>query len=164
MLVGIQPLDLSRGEADLAIRAPRPRQAGLSAVRLARVSTALYAARARLAGRRLRVDGSSRGLELLVYVPAYQRLQSAAWFQPVLSSSRIVMSTNSSHALLAAARAGAGIAVVTNQMASQYEELAAVSDELFSEDMWLVTHPEFRKDPKVRAVTEFLRAAAATLH
>src|SRR5262249_35319879 len=73
VLVGIQPLDLSRGEAELAVRSPRPRQKGLSAVRLATVGTALYAARRWLGGRRLRVDGESRGLDLLIYVPDYER-------------------------------------------------------------------------------------------
>jgi DNA-binding transcriptional LysR family regulator len=164
IIVGIAPLDLSRGEAELAIRRPRPRQAGLSAVKLATLSTGLYASRERLAGKRTRVDGSSRGLELLVYTAAHHPLQSAAWFQPVLASSTIVLSTNSTHALVAAARAGAGIAVLPRFVAALYDDLVAVSDDVSPrDDMWLVTHPEFRRDPKVRATAELLRKAAATL-
>lgn len=164
VLVGIAQLDLARGEAELAIRTPRPRQSGLAAVRLATVSTGLYVSRARLGGKRLHVDASSRGLELLVYSAAYHHLQSQPWFQPVLASSTIVMSTNSSHALLAAARAGAGIAVLPRFMAPGHDDLVAVSDDVSPRDeMWLVTHPEFRRDPKVRATAEFLRKAAATL-
>jgi hypothetical protein len=30
-------------------------------------------------------------------------------------------------------------------------------------DQWLVMHPEFRRDPKVRAVASFLRRAASSL-
>jgi DNA-binding transcriptional LysR family regulator len=160
ILVGIAPLDLARGEAELAIRTPRPRQPGLSAVKLATVSTALYAPR----GKRISVDASSRGLDLLVYVPAHQRLQSLAWFQPVLASSTIVMSTNSTHVLLAAARAGAGIAVLPHFVASRHDDLVCVSDDVSPrDDMWLVAHPEFRRDPKVRATAELLKKAAATL-
>jgi DNA-binding transcriptional LysR family regulator len=164
LVTGIQPLDLSRGEADLAVRTPRPRQRGLSAVRLGSTTVGLYASRAYLGGRRLRVDASSRGLDLLCYVPAYLPLQSAPWFQTVLASSRVVLSTNSTHTLLAAARAGAGIVVVPRMMVSSYPDLVAVSDDVSDAgDMWLVTHPEYRRDPKVRATAAFLREAGATL-
>jgi DNA-binding transcriptional LysR family regulator len=158
VVVGIPPMDLSRGEAELAIRTPRPRQHGLAAVKLGRVTTGLYAARKR---RRVIVDASSRGLDLLVYVPAWHALQSAAWFQPVLASSRVVLATNSSHVLAAAARADAGIAVLPRFMADR--SLTPVSDDLVAHDQWLVMHPEFRRDPKVRAVAAFLREIAATL-
>jgi hypothetical protein len=29
--------------------------------------------------------------------------------------------------------------------------------------VWLVTHPEFRRDPKVRAATEFLKQISTSL-
>jgi DNA-binding transcriptional LysR family regulator len=48
ILVGIQKMDLSRGEAELAIRAPRPREAGLVASRLGRATTGLYASKSLL--------------------------------------------------------------------------------------------------------------------
>ncbi len=165
LVTGIAPLDLSRGEAELAVRSPRPRQPGLSAVKLARVRIGLYVSRAYAAGKRLRVDGSSRGLDLLVYLPAYAPLQNAPWFQPVLASSHVVLVTNSTHTLLAAARAGAGIAVVPRFMTAAYPELVSVSDDvaLGEDDMWLVTHPEFRRDPKVRAVAGWLREVGAQL-
>ncbi len=164
LLTGIQPIDLARGEADLAIRTPRPRQAGLSAVRLGTATVALFASRAYLGGRRLRIDATSRGLDLLCFVPPYQRLQNAPWFQPVLASSRIVLATNSTHALLAAARAGAGIAVLPRVVVAGYPELVPVSDDVSpGGDMWLVTNPEYRRDPRVRATAAFLREAGATL-
>ena len=28
-------------------------------------------------------------------------------------------------------------------------------------DVWLITHPEFRRDPKIRAAADFLKRAAA---
>jgi DNA-binding transcriptional LysR family regulator len=158
LAVGIPPMDLARGEAELAIRTPRPRQQGLAAIKLARITTGLYAKRSH---RRTRVDATSRGLDLLVYAPAWHVLQSAAWFQPVLASSRIVLATNSSQVLAAAARAGAGLAVLPRFMADR--TLAAVSDDLSAHDHWLVMHPEFRRDPKVRAVASFLRGAASSL-
>lgn len=161
LLVGIQPLDLSRGEAELAIRSPRPRQPGLAGVRLARAPVGLYASRGWLGSRRLRIDGveAARGQPLLVYLPEFHALQNAAWFQPVLAVSKVVLSTNSSHTLLAAARAGAGIAVVPRFMTRGYDELVSVSDDVAAGELWLVSHPEFRREPQVRATAEFLRRA-----
>jgi DNA-binding transcriptional LysR family regulator len=162
ILVGIDVVDLTRGEADLAIRIPRPRQPGLAAVKLASLATGLYATRAVL-GRRRRVDEASRGLPLLVYSAAYHALQSAAWFQPVMAGSTTVLMTNHSQVLLRAALAGSGIAVLPRFMADAHRTLVSVSEDLSANDMWLVTHAEVRRDPKVRLTAEFLRRAAAAL-
>lgn len=164
LVTGIAPLDLGRGEAQVAIRTPRPHQTGLSAVKLARPGMGLYASRSYSGGKRLRVDGGSRGLNLLVFLPAFARLQNATWFQPVLASSRVLLITNSTHALLGAARAGTGVAVLPHFMAPAYPELESVSEDVArGDDLWLVTHPEFRRDPKVRAVAAWLREIAAQL-
>ena len=37
----------------------------------------------------------------------------------------------------------------------------AVSDDVANQDVWLITHPEFRRDPKVRAAADFLKRIAA---
>lgn len=163
ILVGTRQRDLSRGEAELAVQSPRPRQTGLVAVRIARAAMGLYASRAFLAGRRLRIDGaaSARDLPLLVYTPQLHVLQGAAWFQAVLQEARIVLETNSTHTLLAAARAGAGIAVLPRFVARRESELLAVSDPVAENDIWLVTHPDFRRDPRIRATADFLKQAAA---
>jgi len=163
VLTGIPPLDLARGDAELAVRTPRPRQSGLAAVRLAASSSGLYVATARAGRKRVRVDGAARGLPLCVYSDAYRGLQSAAWFQPVLAAGEIVLRTNSTSALAAAARAGAGYSVLPRVVGEAYADLVAVSADLSQGEFWLVTHPEYRRDPKVRAVAVFLRECAATL-
>jgi DNA-binding transcriptional LysR family regulator len=162
LLTGIMPLDLSRGEADLAVRTPRPRKAGLAAVRLGRTAMALYASNRLLAGEPMYVvdTASLRGHALLVFTSPYRALQSASWLQPVLREAPIAMRANSTHALLGAARAGAGIAVLPRIVARRYADLVSVSDDLHVGEHWLVTHPELRRDPKVRAIADFLKQAA----
>jgi hypothetical protein len=83
VLVGPQNLDLSRGEAELAIRTPRPREAGLVATRLGGASSGLYATQSllRRTGFRLNDAASVRGVPLLIYTPEYGVLQEASWFQ-----------------------------------------------------------------------------------
>jgi len=73
------------------------------------------------------------------------------------------MATNSTHALVAAARADVGIAVLPRFVARRYDDLMAVSADTAVGEMWLVTHPEYRRDARVRVTAAFLRGAAAGL-
>jgi DNA-binding transcriptional LysR family regulator len=162
VLVGTRQRDLWRGEAELAVQAPRPRQPGVVAVRIAHVTLGLYASR-EAAAPRWTVAGPDalRGRALLAYAPAFRMLQDARWFQPVLASADVALESNSTHALLAAARAGAGVAVLPRFVARRHPDLVPVSDDVAGHDVWLITHPEFRRDPKVRATGEFLKLLAA---
>jgi len=169
ILVGTRQRNLWRGEAELALQDARPRQQGLVALRLARTSTALYLSRPLAAAWRLRIGapGSNtvgpealRGLSLLTYTTSFDMLQDAKWFHALRTGARVALTTNSTHALLAAARAGIGVAVLPRFVARQHDDLSAVSDVIIERDIWLVTHPEFRRDPKVRATTDFLKSIA----
>jgi DNA-binding transcriptional LysR family regulator len=162
VLVGTRQRNLWRGEADLAVQSPRPRQQGLIAVRIARTTLALHAAKSLLGNEKIRISGpdSMRGLSLLTYTSSFDMLQDAKWFQALATSSAVSLTTNSTHALLAAARARVGVAVLPRFVARQHDDLVAVSDNVAEHDVWLITHPEFRRDPKVRATVDFLKRIA----
>jgi DNA-binding transcriptional LysR family regulator len=163
ILVGTRQRDLTRGEAELDIQAPRPRQQGLLGVRVARTSTGLYASRSVARDSRWRISTveTLRGLPLLTYTSAYHMLQEAKWFQALLAGGGVALETNSTHALAEAAMAGAGVAVLPRFVARTYRDLVAVSDDTAAHDVWLITHPEFRRDPKVRAAATFLKRIAS---
>jgi len=163
ILVGTRERDLSRGEADLAIQPPRPSQTGMIAFRIGRASTRLYAAKSLSPDKRMRVRRLEdlRGLPLLVYTPPFQVLQNAKWFQPILASAAIALETNSTHALLAAARAGAGIAVLPQFVAREHSDLIPLSADACSHDLLVIMHPEVRRDPRVRATADFLKRIAS---
>lgn len=163
VLVGTRLLNLSRGEADIAVQTPRPAQPGLVAVRIGHATTGLYASRAFLRGRKLRIAGadSARGLPLLAFTPAFDVLQSAPWFREAVDAARVVLTTNSTHTLLAAARASVGVAVLPRFVARGHDDLVSVSDDVAVREVWLLTHPEFRRDPKVRVTADFLKRAAS---
>lgn len=163
ILVGTRQRNLLRGEADLAVQAPRPQARDLVAVRVARVSLGLYAVKA-VAGevrRPISNRQSLRDTPLLAYTSGFQILQDAKWFQPLLASDRVILQTNSTHTLLAAALAGVGVAVLPRFVARSHDELVAVSDDVAAQDVWLITHPESRRDPKIRAAADFLKQIAA---
>jgi DNA-binding transcriptional LysR family regulator len=163
ILVGTRQRNLSRGEAELAVQSPMPRQQGLIATRIARTTTALYAAKSLIGNTRTRISSleSLRGLPLLTYTSAFDMLQEAKWFAPVRASDAVSVTTNSTHALLAAARAGVGVAVLPKFVARQHDDLVLLSDDLAEHDVWLITHPEHRRDPKVRTTADFLKRIAA---
>jgi DNA-binding transcriptional LysR family regulator len=165
LLVGTRQRDLWRGEAELAVQSPRPSQQGLVAVRIARTKTALYAAQSAIGRGRMTVSGpeSLRGLPLLTYTSSFDLLQNAKWFQDLRASAPVAMTTNSTHALLAAAQAGAGVAVLPTFVARRHNTLVAVSPAAAEADVWLITHPEFRRNPTVRAAADFLRSAGVSL-
>src|SRR5262245_19160930 len=162
ILVGTRQRDLTRGEAELAVQSSNPRQQGLIGVRIGRGRMALYASTDLLAGKELWVDSLSAfpDMPLLAYTPAFHLLQAEKWFQPILASANFALRTNSTHALLAAARAGVGIAVLPRFVARGEGKLVAVSDDVAAPEVWLITHPEFRRDPKVRATADFLKRIA----
>ena len=162
ILVGTRTLDLSRGEAELALRTPRPHQVGLITSRLASTSIALYASREFIGRRRLRIVdvASARNVPLLVYTSSLQLLQNARWFQPILDAGDIVLETNGTHALVEAARASVGVAAIPSFVAQRYDDLLRVSEDIAQHDLWIATHPDFRRDPKVRATSDFLKESA----
>jgi hypothetical protein len=41
------------------------------------------------------------------------------------------------------------------------DDLTAVSEAVAETEIWLVTHPEFRRDPKIRATADFLKRVAS---
>jgi len=163
ILVGTRQRDLSRGEAELAVQSPHPRQQGVIAVKIGRTALALYALKPAPGQKPLRVDADDAGkpLPLLTYLPSFHMLQDARWFHPVLASANIVIETNSTHTLLAGVRTGIGIAVLPRFIARDQDDLVQVSDNVAANDVWLITHPEFRRDPKVRAASDFLKRIAA---
>jgi DNA-binding transcriptional LysR family regulator len=162
ILVGTRQRNLLRGEAELAVQSPRPRGRDLVAVRLARVSLGLYASKSLARDSRWRITNGEtlRDVPLLTYTSGLQMLQEAKWFQSVLASANVALETNSTHTLLAAALAGAGVAVLPRFVAQSHDDLAAISDDVAAHDIWLITHPEFRRDPKVRAAADFLKQIA----
>jgi DNA-binding transcriptional LysR family regulator len=40
-------------------------------------------------------------------------------------------------------------------------DLVRVSKDVADHEVWLITHPEFRRDPKVRAAADFLKRRAS---
>ncbi len=149
-------LDLTRREADLAVRLGRPRDAGLVMRKLSDVAYRLYASRAYV-GRRRAVDLASDAFvgfdESLASVPQER------WLAKLAPGRRIAFRCNSTAALLAAACAGVGVAVLPCFAADGDPELVRLDGpEPVPHQLWLLVHGDLRRTPRVRAAIEWVDA------
>jgi DNA-binding transcriptional LysR family regulator len=147
--------DLTRREADLALRMGRPRDAGLVTRKLAEVAYRLYAAREHPAARRGEVSFAED-----TFVGLDDTLASAPqerWLAKVGPSRRVVFRTNSTASLQVAARAGVGVAVLPCFVAERDPALVRVDGPTpTSHELWLLVHGDLRRTPRVRAVIEWV--------
>lgn len=162
---GNRPVDIARGEAEIALRLVPLEGAALKARCVARLGFGLYAAPSYL-----RARGEPRGPDDLeghdVLVPSGElaRLPEAKWLT-ARPGARVAFRSSSMPALLAACVAGHGLAVLTRPWGEQTAALAQVFpiDELPRRPLWLVVQPDVAKRPEVRVVVDRLGALADRL-
>ena len=164
ILTGDTQRDLSRGEADLAVRTPRPKQRELAAVCIAESGVGIYGVGALARRARPAFDTcppSGRGLPLGILTDTASAMQKAPWFPAFAGEASVRFEFSSPIALLAAGRAGEMLVVLPRFLARTEPAFVELTKTpLTSHRMWLVTHPEVRRDPRVRAVAEFVRSIA----
>jgi DNA-binding transcriptional LysR family regulator len=154
------PLDLDAGEADVAMRASvMPKGAGLVARRIAPDPWTLYCSRDYAARHRrphtaedLRRHPIIGGGGEKIW-PVYR-----AWLRRYDLEDAVVMEHGSATGLLAAVRAGAGMAVLPSFMADRDPDLVQCLPPMKHDEvaLWLMTHERLRRTPRVRAVMDFL--------
>jgi DNA-binding transcriptional LysR family regulator len=143
-------LDLSRREADLAVRLSRPEVPGLVARRLGEIALACYAAAGDprpFAAQRFLAHEDATG------PAAPQRYLSA-----LVPPERVVLRSNTTQALLEAARAGLGCAVLPCFVGEGDPALRRVLAPRAMPPMplWLLYHEDLRRSPRVRAAVAFI--------
>lgn len=154
--------DLTRREADLALRATRPRSGDLVSVRLAEAASVIVAARAVVE----RVGPVDRldALDWITWGPDLAGLPEARWITANVDAHAIVLRTSSMDAQIQAVQAGLG-AMLIGQPFADWIGLAEVPitsglarrlPTRPTGSLWLVGHRALRDVPRVRAVWEFL--------
>lgn len=155
-------VDLSRREADLALRTLRPRGADLVQKRLStsRVTPLASPAYARGLGTLKRFHDA----RYVAFGEILAALPHAAWMKRHLEGARVVLATDSYTCQLRAAEAGAGIVFAAPSFAAMFDlvpvtlapALRAALAELPEDDLWLVGHAATRDVPRIAAVWTFL--------
>jgi DNA-binding transcriptional LysR family regulator len=154
--------DLTRREADLAMRSGRPTSGDLVAVRLAETASIIAVAPA--VAKRLGKVASLDALDWITWGRDLAHLPDARWVTTNVSPQRIALRTSSMDAQLHAARAGLGAMLVARPFlpASDLVELALERalarrlPEVPTGTLWLVGHRALRNVPRVRAVWDYI--------
>ncbi len=155
-------IDLTRHEAELALRSVRPQGAGLVLTKL--MSARWLAMTGRALTKRL---GTLHAWEDAPWISWDRDLASfapARWLARHVPRADVALRTSHFASQLVAAAGGLGVALVPPMYARVHalvpvrfaEALAPAASEWPSDDLWLVGHRALREVPRVAAVWEFL--------
>jgi DNA-binding transcriptional LysR family regulator len=159
--VGQSMVDLSRREADIALRIrPRglaPAQPHLIARKLSDIAFSLYGARGYIErhGRPPRPD-ALRDHRLVGWCSEVAAIPGVDWLAEAGREGQVVARCSSILSLIGAARAGIGLAVLPCYAAEVHPELERLSDPIDWSELWLVVHPDVRRAARIRAVMDFI--------
>lgn len=157
----IRALDLSRREADIALRLLMPTQRELKVRRLAAVRYALYASPGYLAAHGTPArDAALDGHRLIDWPLPYTVIPQVPWLRARADKAAVVLRSNSAMVRLAAAASGAGIAMLPRLLGDGDARLVALaSDEPPRQDLYLATHRDLAAVPRIRTTLDFLAEA-----
>ena len=170
LAVDSRVLDLSRREAEVALRVARPREGDLWGRKLADVAWTVYGARDYLAA----VPALSGPADLprhplIGWDDGMSGVNAAAWLAEAAPAEAVVYRTGSLVNQFVAARAGIGLAALPCYLGDPEPGLArAFPDAVpaLTREMWIVTHADLRQTARVRAFFDVVAsgvAAARTL-
>lgn len=156
-------LDLSRREADIAIRTVRPTQSELIVRRLAQWDVGLYAARAYLDARGEPRQGDAfAGHDLAIYQSGVTERQDGTLAGEPTTHGRIVAELDSSLMLASFVRAGLALGELPTYVAARDLRLVRVwpaARRAVPYEAWLVLHRDLARTARVRvAVDAFAHA------
>jgi DNA-binding transcriptional LysR family regulator len=149
--------DLSRRQADLALRLGSSSDQRLIARKLGRVGFGLYAARVR----RRSLDLQSAAY--VAFDESVGRLPHDDWLAEHAPRARVVLRANRQQTLVEAVRQGIGLGILPCLTADGDRSLVRLKgpDQVFSRDVSLLVHPDVQRSRRVRAVMDGLAEFAA---
>lgn len=165
LLLGNQALNLSKRDADVAIRATDHPPETLVGRRAARIAWALYGRASDFVGR---ADVDIEALYDRNWVSLgdqFTMLKAVKYLAEHVAPERIVYKVNTVLGLAEAVEAGIGIGFLPCFIADTRPGLIrlAAPDPGFAADLWLLTHPDLRHSPRVRLFLDFIAAEIGRL-
>ncbi|MDH5710534.1 MAG: LysR family transcriptional regulator [Gammaproteobacteria bacterium] len=153
--------NLTRGEADIAVRLFRPTETNLVAKYLGSMSMGLFASSAYIKNR-----GAPSTIQALkkhhvvTYGDQLSGLEENQWLLKYAGESGRVLSSDSTITRLRATLAGVGISIQPKVFGQSNNDLIPVLEnvKLPSHEVWLAYHNDLRHLGRIRAVVEFISA------
>jgi DNA-binding transcriptional LysR family regulator len=158
-------VDLSRREADVAVRLFRPREQSLIARRLAPFAFGVYGSEPYFA-RRGRPSGMKDAArhDWLGPEATQDGTPPGEWLRRHIPASRVVLRSSATTVILSACAAGQGLAVLPELLAAHEPRLVSVLPRaaLPTRELWAVTHQDLRHSARVEAVMDWLARLLST--
>ncbi|MGH1487272.1 MAG: LysR family transcriptional regulator [Cellvibrionaceae bacterium] len=151
--------DLSRREADIAIRPTIKPEGNMIGRKAAVMGFGLYASNSYIESTNVSLDSHRfEGHRLCNYDESLAHLKAAQWIKANMSLADTVVELSSTVVATNFAKSGMGLAVIPCFLAEREHDLKQVlylGDEVKS-DIWVLTHPDLRHSPKIRAALDFI--------
>jgi len=164
LITGVNTLDVSRREVDLAVRVMvnRPTEGSLVCRKLGEVGMTLYASPQYLANRRTPVRGAGlEGHDLITYIWGSGPQRTLSFMGESLKGARTVVRSNDQFVQLRAAANGLGIAELACLFGDSFPEVVRVwpNEAPTLRQIWLITHEDLRRATRIRLVSSAIAAA-----
>ncbi|MBB6486362.1 LysR family transcriptional regulator [Rhizobium lusitanum] len=142
---------LNYGEADIAVRMTRPEESDLLVRRIGVMRFGLYAVPAV-------AQMPDSDWAFIGYDSAMEHLTQQTWLRSLLEGRPIVFRATDVFGQLEAARAGLGVVALPAFLGDGEAGLTRLPVAIPSpaRDIWLVTYPDLRRSPAIRAVMDFV--------
>lgn len=154
-------LNLSRRDADVAIRPSVEPPDMLVGRRVGTIAFALFAATDYLKRKPARLKLEEH--DWAAPDDSLAHLRAAQWIDATIPSGRIVFRTGSLVTLQRAVRAGIGVAPLPCYLGDSDPALRRLGGTMdaFAAGLWLLTHPDLRRVARIRAFMDFMAPALA---
>jgi DNA-binding transcriptional LysR family regulator len=155
-------LNLTRRDADVAVRPSNTPPENLVGRKLGRLKTALYASKEYLDSARVKGLGDEDWPNHDWVAPdeTLAHLRQAGWLREHVGSERYAASLDSLLGMRAAVEAGMGMGMVLCLLAEGRPQLVQVAppDPELDTELWILTHPDLRKVNRIRVFSDYLHA------
>jgi len=169
LVVDNRVLNLSRREADIALRPMRPKEGDLWGRKLADVAWTIYGAVAYLeeSGAAISFPDDLGRHALIGWEETAAGIMAADWLNRMAPDDAFVYRTNSLVNQFTAAKAGIGLALLPCYLGDEDSDLArALSGPVpdLAGELWIVTHADLKTTARVRAFFDIVGEGLAREH
>jgi DNA-binding transcriptional LysR family regulator len=153
LIVDNRQLDLSRREAEVAIRATRPTEGDLFGRKVADTAWTIYGSRNYLASHPVPVSLDSVVDHEFIGWDLEASAAAAKWIEASIARSTIIYRSSSLINQLMAAKAGIGLVLLPCYLGDGEADIERVIDPIveLTRELWIITHQDLKKTGRVRA-------------
>ena len=170
LVVGNAALNLSRRDADVAIRATANPPENLVGRKVGKIAWAAYGATTQAVSAPPAASSSVAGLfaseaQWVGFGDELSGLAAASYFNAHVQQPRVVCRSDTVAGLVAGIEAGLGYGLLPCFAGDRHPSMVRLLPPLVSTstDLWLLTHADLRNLPRIRVLIDFLGQRLATL-